>query len=225
MVMVVVPTVRPAVRDPLVPVPGRRRRRPADVAVAGRADAPGDPRAGVTTAGNPRPAMTRQVDPAAVVEWRPAPRVVGDPDVVGRFAVRPVTRRHVRLEVVTHFCARRDPDGAVRRVLDPRAVVLEHGLELGERARIRIRVLVAVGADEDLARLDDRLLARLLLGGELRGRRRRRRDVLVLRVLRLGLVRTTPDREEAGSDDRYSSERRDPPREPLTHGSSMHSNW
>jgi hypothetical protein len=199
MVVVVIPAERPAVGDAVVPVPRRRRRSPADVAIARGPRAPGDPRAGVATTRDPCPAVIRHVHPAAVVEWRPAPRVVRHPDVVRRFAVGPVARGDVRLEVRADLFACRDPDRAVRRVAHPRAVAVERRLELGEGARIGVRIfVVTVGADEDLARLGGRLLVRRLLSCELvRGQRRRRRVLVLLRVFGLGLVASASDRQEA----------------------------
>ena len=239
-IVMVVPAERPAVRDAAVPVPGRRRRSPADVAVTCRADAPGDPRTGVATTGDPRPAVTGQVDPATVVERRPAPRVVRHPDVVGRFAVRPMPRGDVGLEVRTDFFLGGHPDRPVRRVVDPRAVVLEDRLELGERARVRVGVFVAlVRTDEDFTRLGGRLLARLLLRRELRCRRRCRRHVRVpVRERRLGLVGSAADarereprgdhRDGASPDARsrraLRHERDHPPREMLEHSLLTHSN-
>lgn len=128
--------------------------------------------------------MAGQVHPTAVVEGSPTPLVVGDPDVVGRVAVRPVTRRHVRLEVGADFGRRGDPHGAVRRILNPRAVTFERGLELGERARIGVRVLVGILSDQDLTRVLRFLRACLLLRAELGRCGRRWRNVLLLRVVR-----------------------------------------
>jgi len=206
---------RPADGDAVVPVPGRRHRRPADVAVTRRAHTPGDPRAGVPPAGDPRPAVVRQVDPAAVVERDPAPRVVGHPDVVRLLAVRPMPGGHVRLEVVADLLLRGHPHGAVDRIVDPRAVGLEHRPPLRERARIRVRVLVIVRADEDLAVLRGSLLARPLLGGELLGRRRLRRNVLVVGVV--GLLQPSAPRGEETGDRRHHRRHRHPTRTLLDH--------
>ena len=141
---------RPADGVSVVPVPIGTRRPPADVVVA-RPRPPRDPRARVRAPRDPRPAMTAHIDPAPVVKWRPAPRVVGDPDVAGVLGVRPVARRRVRNEVGSDLGLGRNPDRAVRRVVDPYAVPVEGRLELGERAGIGIGVLVRVRADGDLA--------------------------------------------------------------------------
>lgn len=52
-VVVVVPTERPAHGVAVVPVPFGRSRRPTDVAVARRSGAPHDPRAGIAATRNP----------------------------------------------------------------------------------------------------------------------------------------------------------------------------
>jgi hypothetical protein len=96
-------------------------------------------------------------------------------------------------------------------------MALEHRTPLGERARIGVRVLVVVRADEDLAVLRRSLLAGPLLRGELLGRRRLRRDVVVLRVLGL-LPASAPRREETG--DRRHHRRRHPTRTLLAHAFS-----
>ena len=89
---------RPADGVAVVPVPIGTGGRPADVVVAG-ARAPHDPRARVRSTRDPRPAVTVHVHPAPVVKRRPAPRVVGDPDVARVLGVRPVAGRRVRNEV------------------------------------------------------------------------------------------------------------------------------
>jgi hypothetical protein len=105
-------------------------------------------------------------------------------------------------------------------------VIVERRLELGERARIGVRVLVVVSADQDLPRLRGGLFPCC----ELLRRRRRRRDILnLLRVLGLGLVMPTPDREETAGDDGAASEHiaseGDQTRETLDHAPLIHSNW
>src|SRR5262245_503810 len=101
-----------------------------------------------------------------------------------------MARRHVRLEVGAELLARRNPDGPVGGIGNPRTMTLERGPELGERARIRVYVfVVALGPDQDLARFGGRLLAGALQCCQFGSRWRSRRHVLVLlRVLRFGLV-------------------------------------
>jgi hypothetical protein len=222
MVVGVVVAERPTDRRAAVPVPTRRRGRPADVSVARRADAPRNPRTCVTTTGDPRPTMSGQHHPAAIMERSPSPRIVRDPDVVGRVAVRPMARRHIRLEFGADLRGRRNPDRAVRRIIDPRAVTFERGCELGERAWIRVRVLVFVRADQDLAVLRS-LLTCLLLRCELSGGRRSGRDVVLTRVVGL-FVSSTTHREESRRSNGRRPHARDPMRKPLTHGFSIVSN-
>src|SRR5689334_5786116 len=64
------------------PTPRWRGRRPTDVVPVILADAPVDPRRCVGAAGHPCPAQVGREDPATVVEWQPAPRIVAEPDVV-----------------------------------------------------------------------------------------------------------------------------------------------
>ena len=148
----VIGRVTPAPADGVAvrPVPARSERRPADVVVT-RAVAPIDPRAGVGSTGDPDPAVMTDVRPATVMERRPTPRVVGDPDVVGVVRVGPVTRGRVRNEVGADLGLRRNPHGAVGGVVDPLPVSVERGLELGERAGIGVRVLRGIGAEGDVA--------------------------------------------------------------------------
>ena len=110
---------RPTDRIPVVPVPIGTGRGPADVVVVGTAAAPDDPRASVRTARDPCPAVAAHVDPAPVVERRPTPRVVRDPDVVRGVVVGPVTGGRIGDEIGPDLGFGGDPDRAVRGIVDP----------------------------------------------------------------------------------------------------------
>ncbi len=110
---------------------GRQRRPPHEP----RADPPLNPRAGVLIARHPRPADGRQRDPATIMEGDPSPGIVADPRPPG-LVVGPVSSRQVRLEAGSDRRRGRNPDRAVRGVVDPASVLLECPAEVAERCRI-----------------------------------------------------------------------------------------
>jgi hypothetical protein len=201
MVVMMVEPEAPADGDAAVPVPGRRSGSPADVAIADGPRAPGHPSARVAAPGDPRPAVAGKGHPATVMERHPAPVVVRDPDPARVVGVGPVASGDVRLEVLTDLGRGRNPNGAVRRVIDPLAVAFEDGPPLRQRARVGIAILVAtLRSDRDvlwLRGLRLRPLRRGLARSELLRRERRRRRYIALRVLRLGLVGSAAAREQA----------------------------
>ena len=161
-----------------VPAERRRERPPAHVSVSLRSDPPADPGARVHASGDPTPAP-RGPGPSTVVEGDPAPLVVADPDVV--FLVGPRSLAHVGGELRPDLLGIGHPDLSVRRVVNPSAVRVEGRTEIGERARIRVRVLVAVHADGQFLRrravvFRDPLPGRGLGKGELGAVRARRRQ-------------------------------------------------
>ena len=122
------------------PDPRRWHRCPADVAKLVVADTPRDPGARVLAPRDPDRAARARCPPP-VVETDPPPLVVADPYGVARNVI-PASGGVVRLEGRSDLVWVGRPHGAVRRVVLPRAVGVERGSELGERARIRVRVLV-----------------------------------------------------------------------------------
>lgn len=81
------------------------------------------------------------------MERCPAPLVIADPRVI--VVVGPVTRADVRREIRSDDRARRNPNRSVVRVFHPRAVGIERRAEIGERARIRIRIFRIVCANRE----------------------------------------------------------------------------
>ncbi len=132
-------------RRAIDPDVARRHRGQADVVVAGLRHAPDDPGVRVLATGDPRPAHALDPHPTAVMEDHPAERVVAHPDVfvVGREL--PVARGDVRREVRTDDLGARDPNASVRGIVAPRSVRLEMRLEVRERARIGVGVLLRLG--------------------------------------------------------------------------------
>jgi len=79
---------------------------------------PVDPSGAPYIIGNPGPAVKVIIEPASVVEWSPAPRIVRYPGV-SKFSHHPTAISHVGMKIPWDGW---NPDGAIMGVVDPTAV-------------------------------------------------------------------------------------------------------
>ena len=97
--------------------------------------------------GTRQPTPTAAVtDPAAIVEWRIAPRLILDPDPAPRLLVHPAAVA-VGRPVGIYVC--REPDGAVFAVLHPIAI----GVQVSSAGDIRAYIVVGNGLSNPLVAL------------------------------------------------------------------------
>jgi hypothetical protein len=128
-------------RDPVDPHVRRWRRSPAHVCVTPGRHAPDDPGVRVAAPRNPGPTRPTHPDPAAVVKDDPSERVVAHPYPVATLGQRPVSRGDIGRESLADDVTMRHPDQPIGRVLHPGPIRSELRLEIGERARVRVRIL------------------------------------------------------------------------------------
>lgn len=128
----------------IAPTPRRRAGGPSHVWGATLAVPPGDPRAGVPASRDPLPPEPVSTGPTTVVEGRPAPVIVTHPEVI--VVVGPMPTGHVGSEIVADHVGRRNPNGAVRRILGPRTVGIQRRAKVTQRRGIVVGVHVPIGA-------------------------------------------------------------------------------